>query len=352
MIDVISIRRDLHKIPELGFQEIQTQEYILKILKKYNCFTYKIKTGVIAYFSFNKQDTIVYRCDMDALKINEENNISYKSINGNMHACGHDAHMAIALGLCNYFNNKKDNIYNVAILFQPSEESYGGSKLILDSNILEALNTKYIIGLHLFPNLEKGKIFTSEIIFSSAREINIKIKGEEVHIANSKNKVNSLLIGAKLLSKLLKLSNKNNLINFGIIKGGSNRNSLSPSCVLKGTIRSKYSDKKIVEKLNKIINKAQKKYHTKIICDTSMFLPNVKNDLQLINKSKKLINVIQLKTTFLQGEDFSLYTIKYPCLFLLLGVGKTPLLHTPSFDFDDSILPNVVNQIIPLLEMD
>ena len=83
-----------------------------------------------------------------------------------------------------------------------------------------------------------------------------------------------------------------------------------------------------------------------------MFLPSVKSDLHLINKSKKLINITHLKTTFLQGEDFSLYTNKYPCLFMLLGVGDTSLLHTPSFNFDDSILPNAVNQIIPLLEMD
>ncbi len=352
MIDVIKIRRDLHKLPELGFKEYNTQKYILDILKNFKCKIHKINTGLLAHFSFNKNKSIVYRCDMDALKIKEANDVYYKSQNNNMHACGHDAHMAIALGLCDYFNNKKDNPYDIGILFQPSEESYGGSKSILDSNILDRINTKYIVGLHLFPKLEKGKLFTNEIIFSSAREVNIEVYGDEVHIANSKNKVNASLIGSKLLIKSLKLSNKNNLINFGIIQSGNNRNSLSPSYILKGTIRSKCDDKIILNKLNKLINRLQKKYHTKISCDTSMFLPSVKSDLHLINESKKLINITHLKTTFLQGEDFSLYTNKYPCLFLLLGVGDTSLLHTPSFNFDDSILPNAVKQIIPLLEMD
>lgn len=352
MIDLIKIRRDLHKIPELGFKEFNTQKYILNILKNYRCKIYQIKTGILAFFDNNQKTTLVYRCEMDALNIKEENDVLYKSSNSNMHACAHDGHMAIALGLCTYLNTNSQFKENIGILFQPSEESYGGSLEIINSNILDHINTSKIIGIHFFPKLNENIFYSSKVIFSSAREINIKLISQNIHVANKKNLPDPILISSKLINKLCSLSNKSHLIHFGIITAGETRNSLASSCSIQGTIRSKKDDLKLVKRIIKIINKHKKRYHINIQYDTSKYLPMIKNDNKLLKQAKKLIDLNVINKTFLQGEDFSLYGKKYPILYLLYGIGETNYLHTPNFNFDEALLTSCFNKVINLLNLD
>ncbi len=350
MIDIIKVRRDLHQIPELGLKEYKTQQYILKILEKYRCYIYTIKTGIIAFFDNNKDHSIAYRCDMDGLPIKEENIVDYKS-HFNMHACGHDGHMAIAIGLCDYLNKHyQEYSHNFVIIFQPSEEIFGGSKLILDSKILERLNVKKIIGIHLFPKLEKNTFLTSKHIFSSAREINFSFKSKSVHVANRNDATDCMKVGVKLINKITSLSNKSNLVHIGIFNSGSARNCVSDFCEIKGTIRSKKSDTKIIKKIAKITRLIEKKYHLKID-DTSLFLPSINNNNSMMKKASKLINLKITHKTYFQGEDFSLYTYKFPCLFLLYGIGEENYLHSPNFNFDDSLLINCLDQVIELMKM-
>lgn len=352
MIDLIKIRRDLHQIPELGFKEYQTQNYILEILKKYNCKLYKIETGIVALFNNNRKETLVFRFDMDALPIKEISPIEYKSQNDCMHACGHDAHMALGIGLCDHLNtHHQEYPLNIAILFQPSEETFGGSLKILNSKILEIINTKYLIGLHLFPNLEKGLFFTSPVIFGSAREININIYGSNHHVGNKIANEDPLLCASEIIKELSAISNKNTIVHIGKINSGETRNSVASFAKIQGTIRSKKGDSKIVSKISKIIKAKKKRYHLKIVCDTSSFLPKINNNRKLIKQASKLLDFSLLNKTYFQGEDFSLYTEKYPCLYLLFGIGDTPLLHSQDFNFDDSLLNLCLNKLINLLKI-
>ncbi len=350
MIDIIKIRRDLHQIPELGFKEFKTQKYILNILKNYCCSITLIKTGIIAFFDNQKKSSLAYRSDMDGLNIQETNSVDYKSQN-NMHACGHDAHMALAIGLCDYLNEHyQEYSQNFVIIFQPSEESFGGSKLVIDSKILDTYHVNKVIAIHLFPKLPKGKFFTNKIVFSSAREINYNFKGKSVHVANKKGHINCIDVGYKFTKRIEKLSNKNTLVHIGMFSSGTSRNTVSSTTTLNGTIRSKKNDIKIYNKIGKIKERYEKRYHLKID-DTSVFLSRVENSRYLIKKAKRLIDLKTIKKTYFQGEDFSSYCQIYPCLFLLFGIGDEEYLHSSNFNFDDSLLPQCLEQLIKLLSI-
>ena len=176
MIDIIKVRRDLHQIPELGFKELKTQKYLLNILKNYCCKITLVKTGIIAFFDNHKESSLAYRTDMDGLNIQEKNNVDYKS-HLNMHACGHDGHMALALGLCDYLNDHyQEYSHNFVIIFQPSEESFGGSKAIIDSKILDTYHVNKIIAIHLFPKLPKVSSLLVELYFLLQEKLTIILK--------------------------------------------------------------------------------------------------------------------------------------------------------------------------------
>ena len=353
MIDIIKVRRDLHRIPELGFKEYKTQKYIYDIVKNYDCEIHMVKTGIIVYFNNNKEHSLAYRCDMDGLKIEELNDIEYRSTNCNMHACGHDAHMALAIGICDYLNeNYKKYNHNFVIIFQPSEESFGGSKEILDSKLLSILKVKNIIAIHLFPKIKKNIFLTSKTIFGSARELNITIKGKSVHVANRKNQIDCSSISIDIIKKLTSFSTKHTLVHIGKFKSGISRNTTSPFALLEGTIRSKSDDSSVLKRINKYLGKIKKKHGIEISLDASSYLPMINNSPSLIDKAKKLIPLTTINHTFFQGEDFSLYSSKYSTLYILVGIGDVDYLHSPTFNFEESILSSTFNKIIKLLTLD
>lgn len=172
----IKIRRDLHKIPELGFREFKTQAYLLEYLHQLPEGRMEIKTWKTGAFVKIKgndpQKTIGYRADIDGLPITEETGLQFKSIHeGNMHACGHDFHMSIALGLITYFVNNpiKDNLL---FLFQPAEEGPGGAEPMLQTDIMKEWKPDMIVALHIAPEYPVGTIATREgLLFANTSEL-------------------------------------------------------------------------------------------------------------------------------------------------------------------------------------
>lgn len=339
MIDLKKIRCDLHQIPEIGMHEYATKDYILNIIKKFKCKIYEIgKTGLIAYFDFNKNESICFRADMDALPVIEENDVWYKSKNrGYMHACGHDGHVSMLLGLCDYLNELEDYSYNVSCLFQPSEEIYGGARSIVDSKILDKLNTKAMFGMHIWPQLTKGEIFSMpKGMLAKSAEVDIEIIGKTVHAANRESGIDSILIASRYLNDLYDLASQikePHLLNFGKIEGGTIRNSVAETTKLYATMRA--FDEETFNLLQNNLFIVSKKYPAKFNIIVRSDFPFVYNDPKLFEKMD-FINT--LEHPFMQAEDFGLYTSIYPCLFLLLGAGNTPMLHQSTFDFDMDIL--------------
>lgn len=162
--EIIQYRRDLHRIPELGFLVYKTSAYIQNILSSLSCEVEIIlKTGIIAFFDFGREETVAFRADMDALPIQEETGLPFASEHeGCMHACGHDGHMAGLLGfakiLDEYKKNGKTPACNALLIFQPAEETIDGALKVCGTHIFDRYKIKGIFGLHLWPMLERGEI--------------------------------------------------------------------------------------------------------------------------------------------------------------------------------------------------
>lgn len=342
------VRMDLHQIPELSKQEFETKKYILNHLQKMNTEIFEIgETGVVAYFDFGKNSSICFRADMDALPILEKNEIEYKSKNINvMHACAHDGHMTMLLGLCEHVSKLSSYTYNIVCLFQPSEEVIGGARGIIESGILEKLNVSSIFGMHIWPGLEKGQIYTMpKGMLAKSAEVDIKIIGKSIHAANRSLGIDSIVVASKYLIDLYAEAYKlkeRHLLNFGRIEGGTLRNIVAGETNLNATMRA--FDEETFEVLEKNLYEVAKKYENIYGCKFNI---EVRSDFPCVYNNPTLVKKMKfakiLEAPFMQAEDFGLYTKIYPCVFFLLGCGKTSSLHTNTFDFDMDILANGLN---------
>ena len=189
--EIVSIRRYLHMHPELSFQEFNTSEYVCSVLDKYR-ITYEkgiIKTGIVALIKGKNPDkrTLLLRADLDALPIEEENNVEYISKNkGVMHACGHDVHTSSVLGTAIILNKLKDEFEGtIKIMFQPGEEVLpGGASLMIREGVLKNPTVNAALAQHVFPSMEVGKVgFKSGMYMASTDELHITINGKGGHAA-------------------------------------------------------------------------------------------------------------------------------------------------------------------------
>lgn len=367
MTDIIKYRQDLHQIPELGFNEYKTQEYILNIIKNYNCRIKIIKTGILCFFDNNANKTIGFRTDMDALMIEEKNDIPFKSIHkGIMHACGHDGHMAMMLSLAGYLNEHyKEYDKNFLLIFQPSEEENCGAKTILATNFIKKYNVKALFGFHVWPNLEAGQIYTrSNELMAKSAEVNIEIIGHAAHVANEDKGIDSLLVASKYLLDIYDKEHAYDekiyrLLKCGKLESGTARNIISGKTKMYITLRAYQND--VYESLKKMLFDEAKKYEAeykvKFVIDINEGYEAVINDEKLVKKVEthvltKGYKLNILNKPVLQAEDFGCYTKYVPAVFFFLGLGKTEALHTDHFDFDSSLLENGLNFYKMLLDLE
>lgn len=346
-MSVASIRKDLHQIPELGRQEYKTKEYILNFVKDFKCEIFTpTKTSVVLYFDCQKEHTICFRADMDALPICEKTNLEFQSKhNGLMHACAHDGHMAMLLQFAIFANENLDKLQNnIVCLFQPSEEDNCGANDIIESKILTKLNVERIFGFHIWPNLNLGKIYTMpKGMLASSCEVNIDIVGKSVHAANKKDGIDALYIATRLINEYydqMKDLDQPHLIHFGKMVSGTARNIVASQAKIEGTLRA-FSDETfdlIRIKLQQLASNLAKMYNTEINVSYNGIYPAVINDSKLVFEYKDVLNLEILTKPFLQAEDFGCYTRHIKSMFMLIGCGSEHLLHTDTFDFDMNIL--------------
>lgn len=367
MIKLKEHRKNLHLIPEIGFKEFKTQAYILETLQDFNCEINTLQpTGVVAYFSCNKKNskTIGFRADMDALPVKEETGLSFSSNHeGYMHACGHDAHCSILLGLANHINENPSNI-NIALIFQPSEENEAGANVILNSGLLEKYKVECILGLHLWPGLDFGKVYTrANELMSASSETDIYIYGKSSHIANSDQAIDSLYVSTQFVKDLYDFeknfsSETYRLLKFGKIESGTVRNVIASYAHLQGSLRTFYPD--VHKTFKNFIAETAKKYEIETGCKIEIKYndgyESVLNDENLYQFIKENISYIKsLEKPVMQAEDFGLYRKHCPILFSFLGIGDTPPLHANNFDFNMDVLEIGLSffvDVIKLLEKD
>lgn len=326
--------RALHRIAEEGFCEFETKKYILGAIENMGCAIYEVgKTGVLAYFDFGKSTTSAFRVEMDALPITEKTGLPFASENvGYMHACGHDAHMAMLLSLAERLSKGCDVLCNVLLIFQPAEEKRGGAETVVSSPDFLRIAPERIFAIHLRPQLEKGKLFSGiGAIYAGSSEIVATFCGEQAHITeNIKNdalgNAARFYIGTKYQAKEEGL-----LIRFGRLCAGTAGNVTPCLAELCGTMRYFSEPEKISE--TEILLRKAKKYGGEV--HIFEYAPPACNSGELF----ELSGCSRLSEPILCADDFSVYGRVCPHpLYMLLGTGDTPPLHSDEFAFDESIL--------------
>ena len=347
-MQIIADRRALHQIPELGLELPKTMAYLRHALEGLNCKVFApIENSVCAWFDFGKESAIAFRADCDGLPIFEKNQVDYISCHaGRMHACGHDGHMSILLEFARRLSEKKDMNRNVLLIFQPGEETPGGAKPICDTGILKEYGVEAIFGLHLWPGLEAGKVFSRENeLMSHASELTVDIYGKSAHLAKAKDGIDAMAAAVELHRLVAQAEaavpeNYYRVMKFGMMTAGTVRNAVSAHAHLEGSLRA-FQDE-IFEGLRKrmyaIADEVAEKYNCKVEITMSEGYPAVMNPGDLYAKVKELVAVQDLEEPTMTAEDFSWDQRHVPGVFFFLGLGDSPALHSDHFCFDENIL--------------
>ena len=367
---IVKHRSNLHQIPELGFDLPKTHAYVKKELQALGYQIYvTAKTGIIAYQKGLKDDAVAFRSDMDALSVLEQTKHAYPSLHhGQMHACGHDGHMALLLAFAAYVKTLKNLSYSVVFIFQPAEEGPGGAKVIVDDGMLEKFHVKKIFGMHVFPHLNEGVFGLKEgPMLARNGEFEIMIKGQSGHAAQPHLGKDALVIASKLIIDCQTIVSRMinpiepAVITFGKMIGGEARNIIAKDCFIQGTIRA-FDDnvyQKIKHQMEKLKTAYQDVYDIEIDMQIIDYYPTVFNDSALFHHIKSLLDdtSYDMLDPLMFSEDFAFYQQKVPGMFLMLGVrneqkGFIHPLHSCYFDFEPKVLikgfelyQNILNHI-------
>ena len=246
---IIEIRRELHKHPELMYEEFKTSELVRRELDQLD-IPYKApiaKTGVLATIGNGKGPCVALRADMDALPIHEETDVPFRSeIDGKMHACGHDCHTAMLLGAAKILKSKEDEINGtIKLLFQPAEEGGAGGKLMQEEGALENPEVERIFGLHVWPQMPTGQIGSREGTFLAATSfLDLTIKGVGGHAAVPHLTKDPVLTSAQVITNLQSIISReldpldSGVVSISAMHGGQAANVIPPEVKMLGTLRS------------------------------------------------------------------------------------------------------------------
>ncbi len=376
---VIDWRRDIHEHPELSNREVRTAALVAEHLKSLGLEvqTGVAKTGVVAILKGGKPGPVIaLRADMDALPVLERTDVPFASkakgiYNGQevgvMHACGHDSHVAIMMGVAEILASmKKDIKGTVKFIFQPAEEGApkgeeGGAELMVKEGVLDNPKVDVIFGLHINAQLEAGKIsYRPEGMFAGVNDLKITVKGISSHGAEPWSSVDPIVVSAQIINNLQTIMSRNvnvtenaAVVTIGAIHGGNRSNIIPEEVEMLGTVRtlSDADEKLIKERINTIVTKTAEAAGATAIVELpySARYPVTFNDVALtarmlpsLQQSAGKDNVL-LVPAETGAEDFSFFAQKVPGLFFYIGglpKGKDPKTsaphHTPEFYLDES----------------
>lgn len=362
--EAVSYRRHLHQFPELSFREYETSVYIKKVLSESGIdFEEVAQTGVLATVNGTKSPSdrvVVLRADIDALPIQEENDVTFKSQNeGVMHACGHDFHTANLLAVLKLLKGMSDSFSGTVVgIFQPAEEKLpGGAVAIIASGKLPVSGTNImgVIGLHVSPRLQVGKVGLKPGEFmASSDEIYVTIKGKGGHGAQPHQNIDPVVITAQLILSLQQIVSRSadpaipSVLSFGKVIAQGATNVIPNEVYVEGTFRTMDEEwrEKALGLLEAQIKQLSEVYGASAEVEIRRGYPVLINDPTLTDKiEESLTQYLQEEDVekvgiWMAAEDFAYYTHRYPSLFYLVGVlneeeGITSELHTPTFQVDE-----------------
>ena len=355
--NLIEIRRDFHKFPELGFQEKRTKEKIANYLKELGLDVH-YGVGIVGVLRAGEGNKVIgLRADMDALPIHETNTHDYISKNtGVMHACGHDGHMAMLLGAAHKLSTNANFGGTIVFIFQPNEELGLGAKAMMDEGLLENFPIQEIYGIHNLPGVPTGTLLTRPgLICSSESLFEIKIKGMGGHSSMPQLGRDTITIGAEVVQTLQTIISRKLASGSGAVVSvtefisDGQRNVLPGETILKGDVRTRLPDdrKKIELYLNQIASGVAIAHDIEIdVFFETDFVETVNHTIptEAVLKTAKRSG---LKTNECEpmsfSEDFAHFSNAVPGCFFLLGNGTNGAnnkpLHSSDYDFNDALLP-------------
>lgn len=364
------IRRDLHKIPELGLKEYKTSAYIREKLEGFGITELEtwLETGVVAVIrGKGKKEAVAFRADMDALPVTEQTGCDFTSEHvGCMHACGHDGHVTVLLGFAKYLQEHKDELENdVVLIFQPAEEGPGGAQLLVDAGLFEKHPVRCIIGCHIFPQVPQGKVACRKgAMMARNGEVDVHIYGESAHGAQPQLGHDAVLAAGAVITGLHTILSRNvspldsGVLTFGAIHGGEACNIIAKEVKLEGTMRA-FSDE-AYETMTKRVQEAVAGIAAGYGCKGEAVFRHmyrvVDNDPKLVELLQEVAGDAYEETPpYMLAEDFSLYLQKVPGMFFFLGSGNEEKgyihsLHSAQFQFDEEILALGVETYAKLLK--
>ncbi len=358
------VRRHIHANPELSFQEFETSKFVASQLDALSVpYEIKANTGLVALISGKKSSdkVIALRADMDALPILEANDVSYKSTKeGIMHACGHDAHTASLLTAAKILTELKDEFSGtVKLIFQPAEEKLpGGASIMIKEGVLENPTPKGIIGQHVMPLIEAGKVgFRSGKYMASTDEIYLTVKGKGGHGAMPQFNTDPVIITAHILVALQQIVSRHadpktpSVLSFGKVIANGATNVIPNEVKLEGTFRTMDEDWRAEahRRIEKMIHGIAESMGGSCELDIRRGYPFLINEEKITAAARAAAeeylgkeNVVDLDI-WMAAEDFAYYSQTTDACFYRLGTrneakGITSSVHTPTFDIDESAL--------------
>ena len=357
---ILNLRREFHQYPELAFHEEKTSRIITKEINNYKNIevfeNYGNTTAVIGVIKGSLPgNTRAIRADIDALAINERTGLPFSSKNkGCMHACGHDAHIAILLGTANVISQLKEYIQGkIVFVFQPGEEGAAGAKFLIEQGLLQDFGIDEIYGYHVYPELPVRTLgIRPGVLTSNSDKINIVIKLEKNKI-NKETSINLSVVSSHLILAFQELISReippdeSAVLTIGKVDIQDKDDNDERHAILQGTVRTlSFKIRKYIEyRMKDIFRNMMHVFKVKGKLHYLKGYPSVENNPKIVQEILELgkqfwgkENVIQLNNPLMMGEDFSFYAQNIPACYCLFGTGGDYDLHNPRFVFNEEIL--------------
>jgi len=360
--EVAAWRRDIHEYPEILFDVHRTAGSVAEKLKAFGCdevVTGIGRTGVVGVIhgkGSGPRKVIGLRADMDALPMDEQTNLPYRSKNpGKMHACGHDGHTAMLLGGAKYLAETRDFSGTAVVIFQPAEEGGGGGREMVKEGLMDRFGIQEVYGMHNMPGIPSGHFaIRPGPLLAAADRILIEIEGLGSHAAKPHLGVDPVVVGAQIINQAQTIVSrsvdpiKSGLISICQFHAGSADNVIPQTATLRGTARSLLPEVRdtLEKRLREVVEGTAKAYGARATLTYSRGYPVTTNHEQQTEFAASIASdvvgphAVDANTPpVMGGEDFSFMLEARPGAFIFIGNGDTAGLHHPAYDFNDDTIP-------------
>lgn len=361
--EITEWRRDLHMHPELLYDVHRTAASVAEKLKAFGCDEVVPgvgRTGVVGVIKGKKpagsRKAIGMRADMDALPIEEATGLSYKStVPGKMHACGHDGHTAMLLGAAKYLAETRNFGGTAVVIFQPAEEGGAGGKAMVDDGLMTRFGIEEVYGMHNYPGIPLGEFaLRPGPLMAAADHFTIEIEGKGGHAARPHFSVDTVLVGAEIVSALQSIVARNvdplhsAVVSVCLFQAGTTNNVIPQTALLSGTSRSLTPEVQdlLENRIREVVEGTAKVHGAKAVLKYSRGYPVTRNHPDqaafAASIAKEIVGDTNVDTDInpvMGAEDFSFMLNARPGAFIFVGNGDSAGLHHPAYNFNDDVIP-------------